>query len=84
MMIQLTFSTQGRRPIALLRSGLAPVPFAPEYSAERRDVTRRERGDDGPPWQRNGGALQRLEGVLCVVTLATLAALGAGLVLGLL
>ena len=84
MMIQLTFSTQGRRPIALLRSGLAPVPFAPEYSAEWQEVATRERGDDGPPWQHEVGALRRLEGALCVVTLATLAALGAGLVLGLL
>jgi len=84
MMIQLTFSTQGRRPVALLRNGLAPVPFAPEHSAEWQDIATRERGGDGPPWQQNGGALQRLEAVLCVVTLATLGALGAGLVSGLL
>ncbi|HTP99733.1 MAG TPA: hypothetical protein VMN56_10430 [Casimicrobiaceae bacterium] len=84
MMIQLTFSTQGRRPIALLRSGLAPVPFAPEYSADWQDVATRKRGDEGPHWQHNGSALRRLEGVLCVATLAFLATLGAGLVLGLL
>lgn len=78
MMIQLTFSTHGRRPIALLRSGLAPVPFAPEYSSEWQDVEARERDDDRPQWRPSGSALQRFEGLLCATTLTLLVALGTG------